>query len=207
MKARALRGHRHELAEPPEPVHGPQGDALRALVQRFVREIGLLSSDRTPCGKPISVSHAHALMVLLEHRRAGRHPTQRELGRILGIDKSNVARLCRKMESSGQLVQHRGIEDGRMRLLTLTDRGVRLARSVEESSRERFRRLITAVPDDERGTVLSALAVLNEALAASAMPGPDSPARGSRRNVAGIPTDARERPGEALAPGRRRAGA
>jgi len=145
-----------------------EGDALRALVQRFIREIGLLSGDQTPCGKPLPVSHAHALMVLLEHRRASRTPTQQELGRVLGIDKSNVARLCRKMEKAGQLVQKRGRDDGQMRLLTLSERGVRLARSVEQASRARFQRLIGAVGVRDRDAVLHALAVLNEALVASA---------------------------------------
>jgi len=161
------------------PAH--DGDALRALVQRFVREIGLLSSDRTPCGRPIAVSHAHALMVLLEHRRAGLEPTQRELGQVLGIDKSNVTRLCRKMERAGQLVQQRDAKDGRMRLLALTERGVRLAASVERSSRDRFQRLMGAVRHEHRGAVLSALGVLNEALAASATPAPpDRSGRDSR---------------------------
>jgi DNA-binding MarR family transcriptional regulator len=143
------------------------GDALRSLVQRFIREIGLLSGDQTPCGKPLPVSHAHALMVLLEQGREGKKPTQQELGRVLGIDKSNVTRLCRKMEKAGQLVQEHGVEDGRMRLLVLTQRGARLAASVEQASRDRFRQLIDAVGVQDRQTVLAGLALLNAALSAS----------------------------------------
>ena len=41
-------------------------DEFRALMQEFVRQFGLLSADRTPCGKPLASSDAHALMVLLD---------------------------------------------------------------------------------------------------------------------------------------------
>jgi DNA-binding MarR family transcriptional regulator len=110
-------------------------------------------------------------MVLLETARGGEHVTQRELGQALGIDKSNVTRLCRRMESAGHLVQSRSADDGRARLLSLTTRGTRLAKSVERSSRDRFRRLTSAIPRRSRAEVLSSLACLNQALAATDPPG------------------------------------
>ena len=161
-----------------------QGDTLRLLIQGFIRESGLLSVDQTPCGKPLAISHAHALMVLLDDRRGGRKPTQQELGRVLRIDKSNVTRLCQKMEKAGQVIQERGPGDGRMRLLALTDRGVRLARSVEQASRQRFQRLIMAVRQDRRERVLEALAVLNDALAVAASGAATTGRRGSAANRA-----------------------
>jgi DNA-binding MarR family transcriptional regulator len=159
MNRQALRIHRNGSND-----GSADGDSLRRLVHTFVRSIGLLSADRTPCGKPLAASHAHALMVLLEHSRGARRPTQQELGRALGIDKSNVARLCRKMEQTGHLTQERCPDDGRARLLSLTDRGTRAGRNVERSSRARFHDLIAAVPPRSRASVLSALAALNEAL-------------------------------------------
>ncbi len=152
---------------PPPGTREADGEALRRQIQRFIRQLGLLANDRTPCGEPLAVSHAHALMVLVEHHRAGRRPTQQDLGRVLGIDKSNVARLCSKMEASGQLVQKRSTRDGRLRLLTLTSRGARLASAVERSSQERFREIILGVRADERASILSALSALNEALSRS----------------------------------------
>lgn len=150
------------------------GRALRALVQTFIRSIGLLSGDSTPCGKPLAVSHAHALMVLLERARLGSTPGQRELGAVLGIDKSNVARLCHKMEKAGHLRQLRSAADGRARLLVLTPQGRKLAEAVERSSRARFDELASAVPAGRRPSVLAALGTLNEAIAAT------SPSRPSR---------------------------
>ncbi len=166
------------------PIDGSPADALRSHVQRFIREIGLLSGDQTPCGKALPVSHAHALMVLLEHRRAGRKPTQQELGRVLRIDKSNVARLCRKMEKAGQLVQEHGVEDGRMRFLVLTARGARVATSVEQASRERFQRLIEAVGPEGRETVLAGLTLLNDALTTATPSGRSLPTGGRQAPAA-----------------------
>jgi DNA-binding MarR family transcriptional regulator len=140
------------------------GDALRHLIQTFIRSIGLLSADKTPCGQALSVSHAHALMVLLEATRTGEHLSQRELAQALGIDKSNVTRLCRRMEGAGHIVQRRSADDGRARLLSLTAAGIRLAKSVERSSRERFERLMAAIPPSARADVLSSLSCLNRAL-------------------------------------------
>jgi DNA-binding MarR family transcriptional regulator len=103
-------------------------------------------------------------MILLEATRKDNRLTQRELGQVLGIDKSNVARLCHRMESAGHVVQSRSEDDGRARLLSLTAVGKRLATNVERSSRDRFRRLTSAIPRESRAGILSSLACLNQAL-------------------------------------------
>lgn len=160
------------------------GQALRALLQGTIRSFGLLAVDTTPCGEPLAVSHAHALMTLLEGARRGSEPGQRELGAALGIDKSNVARLCRRMEEAGHLRQTRSRSDGRARLLHLTARGRRMAEAVERASQDRFDVLAAAVPAGQRRAVLSALAILNQAIAATAAPRPAaerSPRARSRR--------------------------
>jgi len=148
----------------------PDGVALRRLVQQFIRGMGLLATDRTPCGKPLAVSHAHALMVLREHRREGRVASQRELGPALGIDKSNVARLALRMEKAGHLTQERDRRDGRVRLLMLTRAGATLAEAVERASRARFESLFRSLPRPQRSRVLSALEILNRAVMASSLP-------------------------------------
>jgi DNA-binding MarR family transcriptional regulator len=140
--------------------------ALRAQVQAFVRRFGLLDDSRTPCGKPLALSHAHALAVLLE-RSLGSEPTRhKDLAAALGLDKSNVARLCARMEEAGHITQQRSAEDGRAREVALTAKGSKAAREVDSASRERFERLLQAMPASDRKRVLQALEILNEALAA-----------------------------------------
>jgi len=167
------------------PVAATASDAaaLRGLIQRFIRAFGLLSADHTPCGKPLPLSHAHALMLLVEHGRADRKITQQDLGKTLGIDKSNVARLCAKMERAGHVKQERSPLDGRARLLSLTKAGVKVAENVEHSSQERFRQIIEAVSPDARRSVLATLDQLNGAVSTVLEPSPGE----ARRRAGGAP--------------------
>jgi len=143
-------------------------EQLRASIQRFVRSFGLLATDQTPCGTPISASYAHALVVLLERGQLGERATQQELGEALGIDKSNVARLCAKLQRAGHATQQRSASDGRARLLALTPSGRRLAERVQAASRDRFAQLLEALPTDEtRRAVLTSLEALNRAIHAT----------------------------------------
>jgi DNA-binding MarR family transcriptional regulator len=136
---------------------------MRSLVQQFARGFGFLRSAQTPCGKPLPLSHAHALMFLLERDR--RRTLQRDLQEALGIDKSNVARLCRKMRTMGHVKIVVSKDDARARELELTDKGLQVARDVEQASRERFRKLTRSVPSSERPRVISALRTLVAATA------------------------------------------
>jgi DNA-binding MarR family transcriptional regulator len=141
-------------------------DRLRELVQNFVRSFGLLVTKETPCGHPVSPSHAHALMVLHERARHRSRTSQADLGAVLGIDKSNVARLCARMELATHVVQERSPDDGRSRLVRLTHEGARLARRIERSSRDRFRRIARRVASSERQALFDSLSLLNAAVQA-----------------------------------------
>jgi len=105
-------------------------------------------------------------MVLLERGRRTRLCTQQELAEVLGIDKSNVARLCARLERDGHASQRRSASDGRARLVSLTPAGRRLAERVETQSRARFAELLGALPSHEaRSSVLASLEALNGAIA------------------------------------------
>jgi DNA-binding MarR family transcriptional regulator len=141
------------------------GDELRVAIQRFVRSFGLLSADQTPCGMPLSPSYAHALMVLLDREERGAPSVQQTLVTALGIDKSNITRLCTKMRSSGHIMQTDAPADGRAWSLALTPAGRKLAERVAAASRSRFDRLVSALPAGAaRLDVIRALDVLNEAV-------------------------------------------
>lgn len=150
----------------PPSVASGSGDALRTSIQRFVRSFGILSSAQTPCGVPLPPSHAHALMALLERERRAESSTQQDLVKVLGVDKSNVTRLCAKMVEAGHLVQEPSPEDGRAWRVSLTSKGLRVAERVEDASRTRFDRLLAALPSAAaRATVMQSLDLLNDAIA------------------------------------------
>jgi DNA-binding MarR family transcriptional regulator len=150
-------------ARPADPA--TEADALRPLVQTFVRRFGLLVTKRTPCGEPVSTSHAHALMVLVERERHAEVSSQSDLGPALGIDKSNVARLCQRMERVGHVSQRAADADGRIRILTLTPKGTRLGQRIEAASTTRFRDIVARIPPRRRAALLDTFLDLNEALA------------------------------------------
>jgi DNA-binding MarR family transcriptional regulator len=135
--------------------------ALRSGVQRFVRGFGLLSEAETPCGQPLQLSHAHALLVV--SGQVGRTLHQKDLAEALALDKSSIARLCARMEREGHIVQRRSDVDGRAREIELTPKGERVARQLDEASRARFSRLLLAIPERQRARVLEALELLNRA--------------------------------------------
>jgi DNA-binding MarR family transcriptional regulator len=135
------------------------------LVQEFVRSFGLLITKQTPCGHPVSPSHAHALMVLLEREGEGEGATQSSLGAQLGIDKSNVARLCARMHDEGHIVQEVSAEDARGRTLELTAKGKRMAEQLRGASLARFQRVLHGVPLGKRRQLLDSLQLLNASVA------------------------------------------
>lgn len=142
---------------------------FRRTMQRLFRRFGVLANDATPCGRALSIAHAHALMVLLAR---GELP-QRELAQELCIDKSNVARLCARMGEAGHVRQRVGEDDGRSRRVSLTASGRRLARDVEGSSTERFRQLLLTIAPKNRPTILGALGELLAAV--ESLPNSDAP--------------------------------
>jgi DNA-binding MarR family transcriptional regulator len=139
---------------------------LRSAVQEFVRSFGLLEGDQTPCGQPLALSHAHALMVLAGADRGGARTSQQALASALGIDKSNVARLCAKMERLGHIDQERPVADGRARLVGLTGKGRRIAERVDAASLSRFQKVLEAMPSARvRERAITTIRELNAAVA------------------------------------------
>ncbi|MBA2614690.1 MAG: winged helix-turn-helix transcriptional regulator [Actinobacteria bacterium] len=136
---------------------------LQEGVVDFVRAFGLHRPDRTPCGKPLSVSEAHALMEL-----DGRESvSQSELASALRLEKSTVSRLVSQLIARGWVERGRDDDDGRVRRLRLSDRGARVAAEVAGARREKFESLLARIPDTERTSVQRALRVLVDALDAT----------------------------------------
>jgi YD repeat-containing protein len=141
------------------------GDLLRTSIQSFIRAFGLLAGDQTPCGVPLTPTHAHGLTALLDRERRDVVSSQQDLVSVLGVDKSNVARLCAKMIEAGHLLQSESPEDGRTWQLSLTPKGRRLAERVEDASRWRFEQVLAALPSKAtRNAAIRSLDLLNQAI-------------------------------------------
>jgi len=131
-------------------------EQLQNLVVRFVRAFGLHRSDRTPCGQPVSISEAHALMELAR----GESLSQGELSARLRLEKSSVSRLVAQLEGQGHVQRRRDPRDGRVLRLGLTAAGLALATHLGSARAAKFKRLVAAIPAADRDRVVDGLNIL-----------------------------------------------
>ncbi len=141
----------------------PSETLLQERIIDFVRVFGLHRPDTTPCGKPLSVSEAHALLELARSEP----PTQTELAARLQLEKSTVSRLVGQLVERGWVERERDGNDGRALRLVLTERGARAETEIGEARRRKFNAVLARIPAAERGGVLRALDVLVEATRAT----------------------------------------
>ena len=138
-----------------------EGHELQDAVARFVRAFGLHQPDRTPCGRPIPVSEAHALGELAREDGALR---QNELAHRLRLEKSSTSRLVGQLANRGWLERTPAPGDGRGVLLRLTPAGRKAADELAAARNARFSAVLSRVPEQQRDDVLHALKILTEAI-------------------------------------------
>ena len=134
--------------------------ALQEQLIAFIRAFGLHRPEQTPCGEPVSVAEAHALMELIR----GEVLTQNALAQRLGLEKSTVSRLVGILERREWITRRRSPHDARMMELQLTDAGQHVAGQLAKARQAKFARLVAALPETQRPSVIEALGMLVEAL-------------------------------------------
>lgn len=134
--------------------------ALQEQMIALIRAFGLHQGDRTPCGKPVSVAEAHALLELTRHAPLA----QRDLAAWLRLEKSTVSRLVAQLVAQGWVQREPSAADGRVLLLSLTTEGQRIAGELAAARRARFERLLQAIPAARRNEIVNALGLLVEAI-------------------------------------------
>jgi DNA-binding MarR family transcriptional regulator len=92
----------------------------------------------------------------------------------LGVDKSTTSRTCARLTENGHITAAPSRDDGRAKPLRLTKKGARVARDVQDASRDRFGRLLEHVPPRRRADVVEALRDLVLALQKMTHPGDES---------------------------------
>jgi DNA-binding MarR family transcriptional regulator len=138
----------------------PDDRLLQHQLQALVRAWGLHRPEATPCGQPVSVAEAYALQALQQ----GGPLAQHDLAAQLQLEKSTVSRLAGQLVAREWVQRTRDPADGRVLLLALTDAGQRIASTIEEARREKFARVLAAIPLADRARVLDALHILVEAM-------------------------------------------
>ena len=121
-----------------------------------MRGFGLHRPDRTPCGAPLPVSEAHALLEIARHGPLN----STELTKRLQLEKSTVSRIVAKLEGRGWVRRLPHAGDGRVTLLELTAAGRKADAAIAEARHRRMSALLERVPPAERATLLRALDTL-----------------------------------------------
>ena len=134
--------------------------ALQEHMIALVRAFGLHRPDTTPCGEPVSIAEAHALMEL--SRTEGL--SQNDLAARLQLVKSTVSRLVGLLEGRGWVERQRDPRDGRAVQLALTEQGQQAAAQLATARQVKFARLLERIPEQERDAIVHALQTLVEAL-------------------------------------------
>ena len=139
-------------------------EVLQSHAQEFVgliHSFGVLRTDSTPCGQPMSVSTAHAICEL-----ATVGPMlQRELAQQLGLTTSSVSRLVDQLDRKGWATREADPKeaDRRVRHIHLTESGLDVATNVLAARAERFDRLLNAIDVSKHAQVLDSLRLLRAA--------------------------------------------
>jgi DNA-binding MarR family transcriptional regulator len=141
-----------------------QASTLRDSLRRLIVTHAALDGARRPCGTPLPVPHAWALLELRQHGAM----TVSTLAERLNIDRTNVSRLCARMESLGEIARVVHPDDGRAWLVELSAKGSRLARSVDMASSDHFGQVLERLPEasPDAFAVIAALDALTAAMLA-----------------------------------------
>ncbi len=132
---------------------------LRDSLRRLLVSTGTLVDNRRPCGARLSQTSAYALLELAD----GGEMRVSELAKKLAIDRTNVSRLCLRMEKNGELKFSSHPTDGRVKMIELTEEGKRLARNVDISSSKHFSKVVTILGDSTQ-PVIDAIRLLENAM-------------------------------------------
>jgi DNA-binding MarR family transcriptional regulator len=137
-----------------------QSQDLAKGVVELVRTFGLHRPEETPCGQPIPVGEAHALMDLAEHGPMNHG----QLAARLKLKKSTVSRLVGQLERRGWIARDNSNQDNRVILIRLTGKGAGAAKRLSGARRSKFDRLLASIPKSQRRNVIATLTTLARAL-------------------------------------------
>lgn len=133
--------------------HTPPDDAvstLRAFNRSFTQRIGVLDESFLASGRPVG-----AARLLYE---IGRRPvTVLELRRRLGLDSGYVSRMLRDLETDGLAHVAADPDDGRRRLVSLTQRGRRVWEDLDRRSDDLAAGLLAPLTSRQRASLVDAL--------------------------------------------------
>lgn len=135
-------------------------DGIRAASRLMVRELGFMQATLAATDYPPSAVHA-----ILEIGAQGRMAAS-QLALVLGLEKSSVSRMVRKLVEAGELKEAADGEDGRVKQLALTAKGRRTLAAIEAFGRQQVTAALDRMQAPQQQAVAQGLALYARALQA-----------------------------------------
>ncbi len=132
----------------------------------LISHIHTLSADFTVLGLPENFqfvsSHGYILYLLAQNEENGEKKlTLGELSKKINRNKSTTTALIKKLENSGLVCVEPNQNDGRSKLIFLTEEGKKLNKITSEISKKLLETAYKNFSDEEKNTLLSLLLKLN----------------------------------------------
>ncbi|SRR5450830_716039 len=135
-------------------------DPIRAASRGMVRELGFMQATLAATDYPPSAVHA-----LLEIE-ARQRMTAAQLTEFLGLEKSTVSRMLRKLTDADELRERPCTNDGRVKWLALTARGKRSVAAIHAYARSRVHNALAQLTPAQQQTAAQGLTTYAAALQA-----------------------------------------
>lgn len=128
---------------------------IRQFNREYTERLGLL--NRHVFDSDLSWPVARVLLCV--YHDAGTTP--QAISRQLGLDKSYTSRMIKQLVQAGLVDKQVAPDDGRSRILTVTDRGHQVGEQLDRRSNEQVQRLFANCPPGEQEKVILAFETLN----------------------------------------------
>jgi len=148
------------VAKPRDDPEDDAGAVFQENMLHIVRSLGLHKPDETPCGQPVSVAEAHALLEI------AREPgiSQNGLAARLKLEKSTVSRVrCNAGATRLDSPRARSVRRA-LRAASFDATRHQSQREIARSRRAKFDRIFTAIPAARRRSVVDSLSLLLEVI-------------------------------------------
>ena len=126
----------------------------------LVRAFGWHRPLQTPCGQPVAIAEAHALLALSQTSGL----TQNQLAQTLNLSRSTVSRLVSKLVERGWIEKRPSENDGRAVNLSLTAIGTKKAAELAEARQKKLSSIWDNLSPDQQQRLTAALQDLMEAI-------------------------------------------
>ena len=133
-------------------------DEIRSSSRQIVRELGFM--DTTLAATDYPASAVHTIIEIAKRRSM----TAADVTQFLGLEKSSVSRMLRKLINAGELHETVSDDDGRVKNLTLTPKGKRTLAAIEAYGRKQVSSALECLASPEHEAVRAGLAAYAHAL-------------------------------------------